>query len=163
MRAAAWAHRIGPLVDDRHREHVHAHVEDARRQGAHALAGGEPGPGPGSFYPPTVLTDYTSETLIMREETLGPIAPVRVVPAFAAALAEAAHGEYGLTATVLTGDMAHAQQAWRSLPVGTVTINAVFGGASEPRRAGGTGFGNGPDLLDEMTAMKLIHWSPPGA
>jgi acyl-CoA reductase-like NAD-dependent aldehyde dehydrogenase len=162
--AAAWADRIGPLVDRRHRDHVHAHVEDAVRRGAHLLAGGEPRPGPGSFYPPTVLTDCAPEMLVMREETFGPIAPVRMVPDFAAALAEAADDRFGLAATVLTGDMAHAQEAWRSLPVGTVKINNVFGGApggaSEPRRASGTGFGFGPELLDEMTTMKVVHWSP---
>lgn len=96
---------------------------------------------------------------------LGPIAPVRMVPDFAAALAEAADDRYGLAATVLTGDMAHAQDAWRTLPVGTVKINSVFGGApggaAEPRRASGTGFGFGPELLDEMTAVKVVHWSAP--
>ena len=80
-------------------------------------------------------------------------------------LAEAADDRYGLAATVLTGDMAHAQQAWRRLPVGTVKINDVFGGApggaAEPRRASGSGFGFGPELLDEMTATKVVHWSPP--
>lgn len=165
--AASWADRIGPLVDERHREHVHAHVEDATQRGAHVLIGGEPRPGPGSFYPPTVLTDCSPDMLIMCEETFGPIAPVRMVPDFAAALAEAADDRYGLAATVLTADMAHAQEAWRCLPVGTVKINAVFGGApggaSEPRRASGTGFGFGPELLDEMTAMKVVHWSPPGS
>ncbi|OBI67883.1 succinate-semialdehyde dehydrogenase [Mycobacterium sp. E796] len=162
--ALVWADRIGPLVDQRHREHVHAHVEDAVRRGAHVLAGGEPQPGPGSFYPPTVLTDCAPDMLVLREETFGPIAPVRMVPDFAAALAEAADDRFGLAATVLTGDMAHAQEAWRSLPVGTVKINNVFGGApggaSEPRRASGTGFGFGPELLDEMTATKVVHWSP---
>ena len=162
--AASWADRIGPLVDERHRDHVHSHVEDAVRRGAHVLAGGEPRPGPGSFYPPTVLTDCTPDMLVLREETFGPIAPVRMVPDFAAALKEAADDRFGLAATVLTGDMAHAQEAWRSLPVGTVKINDVFGGApggaSEPRRASGTGFGFGPELLDEMTTMKVVHWSP---
>jgi acyl-CoA reductase-like NAD-dependent aldehyde dehydrogenase len=165
--ATSWADRIGPLVDERHREHVHEHVEDARRRGAHLLTGGEPRPGPGSFYPPTVLTDCTPDMLVMREETFGPIAPLRVVRDFADALAEAADDRYGLAATVLTGDMACAQEAWRRLPVGTVKINSVFGGApggaSEPRRASGSGFGFGPELLDEMTAMKVVHWSPPPA
>lgn len=162
--AAAWADRIGPLVDERHRERVHAHVEDAVRRGAHVLAGGEPGPGPGAFYPPTVLTDCTPDMLVMNEETFGPIAAVRMVPDFAGALAEAADDRYGLAATVLTGDMAHAQEAWHRLPVGTVKINNVFGGApggaAQPRRASGTGFGFGPELLDEMTTMKVVHWSP---
>ncbi|OBA74253.1 succinate-semialdehyde dehydrogenase [Mycobacterium sp. 1554424.7] len=164
--AAAWADRIGPLVDQRHRDQVHAHVEDAVRRGAHVLAGGEPRPGPGSFYPPTVLTDCAPDMLVMSEETFGPIAPVRMVPDFAAALAEAADDRFGLAATVLTADMARAQEAWRGLPVGTVKINNVFGGgpggASEPRRASGTGFGFGPELLDEMTTMKVVHLSPPG-
>ena len=164
--ATSWAERIGPLVDDCHRAHVHSHVEDAVRRGAHIVAGGEPRPGPGSYYPPTVLTDCTPDMLVMCEETFGPIAPVRVVPDFAAALTEAADDRYGLAATVLTGDMAHAQDAWRSLPVGTVKINNVFGGApggaSEPRRASGSGFGFGPELLDEMTTMKVVHWSSPG-
>jgi len=165
--ASSWAERIGPLVDERHREQVHAHVEDARRRGARVLIGGEPASGPGSFYPPTVLTDCAPDMAVLREETFGPVAPVRVVADFGAALDEAADDRYGLAATVLTADMAHAQDAWRTLPVGTVKINAVFGGApggaSEPRRASGTGFGFGPELLDEMTAMKVVHLSPPGS
>ncbi len=163
--AREWAGRIGPLVDERQRDQVHRHVTDAVRAGARVLIGGEPGSGRGSFYPPTVLADCTGQMLVFEEETFGPIAPVRVVPDFETALAEAAEDRYGLAATVLTADMAHAQAASRSLPVGTVKINAVFGGApggaSEPRRASGTGFGFGPELLDEMTAMKVVHWSPP--
>lgn len=164
--ARSWADRIGPLVDERQRQQVHDHVTDALRHGAQVLVGGDPPPGAGSFYPPTVLTGCTPDMLVLREETFGPVAPVRVVPDFETALAEAADDRYGLAATVLTPDMAHAQTAWRTLPVGTVKINAVFGGApggaSEPRRASGTGFGFGPELLDEMTAMKVVHWSPPG-
>jgi acyl-CoA reductase-like NAD-dependent aldehyde dehydrogenase len=165
--ARQWVERIGPLVDDRQREVVHQHVSDAVSAGAQVLIGGEPTPGPGSFYPPTVLAGCTPDMLVLREETFGPVAPVRVVPDFETALAEASADRYGLAATVLTPDMAHAQTAWRTLPVGTVKINAVFGGApggaSEPRRASGSGFGFGPELLDEMTAMKVVHWSAPPA
>ncbi|MGV0743416.1 aldehyde dehydrogenase family protein [Mycolicibacterium sp. XJ870] len=164
--ARAWDGRIGPLVDEPHRVQVHTHVMDAAHRGARVLFGGEPRSGPGTYYPPTVLTGCTPEMLVMREETFGPIAPVRAVPDFATAIAEAADDRYGLAATVLTSDMAHAQDAWRSLPVGTVKVNDVFGGApggaSEPRRASGSGFGFGPELLDEMTAMKVVHCSPPG-
>lgn len=164
--AAGWADRIGPLVDERHRRHVHRHVDDAVRRGARLLAGGRPRPGPGSFYPPIVLTDCTPDMLVLREEIFGPVAPVRVVADFDAALGEAVDDAYGLAATVLTPDMVHAQAAWRHLPVGTVKINAVFGGApggaAQPRRASGNGFGFGPELLDEMTTMKVVHWSPPG-
>jgi succinate-semialdehyde dehydrogenase / glutarate-semialdehyde dehydrogenase len=164
--AGEWAARIGPLVDERHRTQVHQQVTDAVDKGATVLVGGQMDTGSGSFYPPTVLADCRPDMLVMSEETFGPVAPVRVVPDFPTALAEAAQDRYGLAATVLTSDMSHAQQAWRTLPVGTVKINAVFGGApggaSEPRKASGTGFGFGPELLDEMTAMKVVHWTAPG-
>lgn len=165
--ARAWEDRIGPLVDWRQRDVVQAQVDDAVANGARVLAGGVPRPGPGSFYPPTVLADCTPRMLVFREETFGPVAPVRVTPDFDTALREAADDRYGLAATVLTPDMGHAQEAWRSLPVGTVKINDVFGGApggaSQPRRASGNGFGFGPELLDEMTQMKVVHISSPNA
>jgi succinate-semialdehyde dehydrogenase/glutarate-semialdehyde dehydrogenase len=98
---------------------------------------------------------------IMREETFGPVAPVAVVESFDEALRRAAQDRYGLAATVLTGDLAHATRAWRELPVGTVKINNVFGGApggaAHPRRASGEGYGYGPELLDEMTQTKVVH------
>lgn len=164
--ARAWAERIGPMVDRQQRAAVQEHVDDAVGKGARVLAGGAPRTGPGSFYPPTVLADCTLDMVVFREETFGPVAPVRVTADFDTALREAADDRYGLAATVLTPDMAHAQEAWRVLPVGTVKINDVFGGApggaSQPRRASGNGYGFGPELLDEMTAMKVVHWSPPG-
>jgi acyl-CoA reductase-like NAD-dependent aldehyde dehydrogenase len=163
--AARWQDGLGPLVDRRQREHVHGHVADALAVGAHALTGGEVPDGPGAFYPPTVLIGCTPEMRVMREETFGPVAPVRVVPDFAAALTEAVADDYGLAATVLTADMAHAQQAWRELPVGTVKVNDVFGGApggaAQPRRGSGAGYGYGPELLDEMTTTKVVHLAPP--
>jgi succinate-semialdehyde dehydrogenase/glutarate-semialdehyde dehydrogenase len=161
----AWADRLGPLVDRRQREHVHGQVAEALAAGARALIGGEVPDGPGAFYPPTVLIGCTPGMRVMREETFGPVAPVRVVPDFDAALTEAVHDDYGLAATVLTADMAHAQRAWRALPVGTVKVNAVFGGApggaAQPRRGSGSGFGYGPELLDEMTTVKVVHLAPP--
>nr|BFE53653.1 aldehyde dehydrogenase family protein [Saccharothrix mutabilis subsp. capreolus] len=157
--ARSWVAQ--PLVDVEHRELVHAHVAEAVADGAEVLIGGEVPDGPGAYYPATVLTRCTPNMRVMRQETFGPVAPVRVVGSFEEGLAEAVVDEHGLAATVLTGSMAHAQQAWRTLPVGTVKVNAVFGGApggaAQPRRMSGTGFGYGPELLDEMTSMKVVH------
>ncbi|URM93084.1 aldehyde dehydrogenase family protein [Actinomadura madurae] len=152
---------LGPLVDERHRTRVHQQVEKALADGARALTGARIPAGPGSFYPATVLAGCTDHMEVMAEETFGPVAPVRTVASFEQALDAARRSRYGLTATVLTRDMAHAQAAWRALNAGTVKINAVFGGApggaATPRRASGRGFGYGPELLDEMTAVKVVH------
>jgi acyl-CoA reductase-like NAD-dependent aldehyde dehydrogenase len=162
--ARGWA--VGPLVDRAHREKVHAHVADAVRGGAAVETGGTIPDGPGARYPATVLSGCTPDMLVLREETFGPVAPVRVVPTFHSGLEEAASGAYGLAATVLTGSIAHAHEAYRRLPVGTVKINAVFGGApggaAQPRGASGTGFGYGPELLDELTTTKVVHLTAPG-
>lgn len=156
----------GPLVDLRHREKVHAHVQAAVAAGARVLCGGEIPEGSGAFYPPTVLVDCTDDMTVVREETFGPVAPVVVVDSFDEALSRAVRSTYGLAATVLTSSMANAQRAWRELPVGTVKINAVFGGApggsAHPRRGSGQGIGYGPELLDELTVPKVVHIGPPG-
>jgi succinate-semialdehyde dehydrogenase/glutarate-semialdehyde dehydrogenase len=165
--ADAWARQIGPLVDVRHREAVHAQVTAAVGAGARVLRGGELPDSPGAWYPPTVLADCTDDMAVLAEETFGPVAPVVVVDSFEEALARAANSPYGLAATVLTPSMSNAQRAWRDLPAGTVKVNAVFGGApggaAHPRRASGQGFGYGPELLDELTVTKAVHVeAPPG-
>ncbi|OQO93658.1 aldehyde dehydrogenase [Saccharomonospora piscinae] len=162
----AAAERTGllQLVDVRHRIAVQEHVDDALTAGARAVAGGAVPGGPGARYPATVLSGCEPRMRIMREETFGPVAPVCVVDDFAHGLSRACDGAFGLAATVLTRSMEHAQRAWRTLPVGTVKINSVFGGApggaAHPRGASGHGYGYGPELLDELTATKVVHIEP---
>jgi succinate-semialdehyde dehydrogenase/glutarate-semialdehyde dehydrogenase len=157
----AEATEIGPLIDLEQRDWVHNHVEDALHNGAELRAGGRVPDGPGCFYPPTVLVGPPADAPVLEQETFGPVAAVRVVGSFGEALAEANRGEYGLAAVVLTPSHANAQRAWRELEVGTVKVNAVFGGApggaAEPRRRSGRGFGYGPELLDEVTHTKVVH------
>ncbi|MEH0841558.1 aldehyde dehydrogenase family protein [Micromonospora sp. CPCC 205711] len=160
------ATELGPLVDRRHRDHVHGQVTAAVAEGATLRAGGVLPEGSGAFYPATVVTDCRQEMALVREETFGPVAAVVVVDSFSEALRCAADSPYGLAGTVLTASMSHAQRAWRELPVGTVKINAVFGGApggaAQPRRGSGQGFGYGPELLDEFSTVKTVHLEAPG-
>ena len=156
---------VAPLVDLRMRDEVHAQVTDALRQGAHAVEGGALPDGPGSFYPATVLLECTDRMQVMTEETFGPVAPVQVVKSFDEGLRLACSGRYGLAATVLSNNIAHIQRAVAALPVGTVKINEVFGGApggaAQPRGESGAGFGYGPELLDEFSRVKVVHIAAP--
>jgi succinate-semialdehyde dehydrogenase/glutarate-semialdehyde dehydrogenase len=165
LTAQARETTLGPLIDERQREIVHRHVSEALAGGAELHAGGEPGDGPGFFYPPTVLSGCAPDMAVMREETFGPVAAVQVVGSFDDAIRHANATDYGLAATVLTPSMAHAQTAWRELRAGTVKVNAVWGGApggaAQPQGASGTGFGYGPELLDEVTLTKVVHLEPP--
>ncbi len=152
---------LGPLVDERQLALVAAHVEQAVGAGATVLAGGARLERPGSFYPATVLSGCTEEMTIMREETFGPVAPVTVVATFDEGVDLAGRGDFGLAATVLTPSTERALAAAARLEVGTVKVNAVFGGApggsADPRRSSGSGRGFGPDLLGEMTVLKAVH------
>lgn len=152
---------LAPLVDTRLRDSVQQQVDDAVRSGARAVEGGTIPSGNGAHYPATVLLDCKDSTQVMSEETFGPVAPVQVVDSFADGLARSAAGHYGLAATVLTPNIGHAQQAIAALQVGTVKVNAVFGGApggsAQPRAASGHGFGYGPELLDEFSLVKVVH------
>jgi acyl-CoA reductase-like NAD-dependent aldehyde dehydrogenase len=156
---------IAPLVDTRLRAEVHRQVSEAVAEGARVLEGGEVPEGPGAHYPATVVTDVPPRSDLIREETFGPVAPVQVVASFEEGLTLAAQDRYGLAATVLSGSLEHVTEAVSRLPVGTVKVNAVFGGApggaAEPRGASGQGFGYGPELLDEMTARKVVHIGRP--
>lgn len=136
----------------------------AGAHGARVLCAGEAPDGPGFFYPPTVVVNVPQDTALMREETFGPVAAVRVVESFDAALEAANDSDYGLAATVLTPSQEHAQLAARELRAGTVKINAVWGGApggsAQPQGRSGLGFGHGPELLDEVTYTKVVHMEP---
>jgi succinate-semialdehyde dehydrogenase/glutarate-semialdehyde dehydrogenase len=156
---------MGPLIDESLRDLVHRHVTQAVEAGAELLCGGEVPDRPGFFYPPTVLSGVRSGMAVFDEETFGPVAAVEVVSSFDEALEKANETVYGLAAVVLTPDAEHAQRAWRKLSAGTVKINAVFGGApggaAEPQKASGLGFGYGPELLDEVTTTKVVHYASP--
>jgi succinate-semialdehyde dehydrogenase/glutarate-semialdehyde dehydrogenase len=153
---------IAPLVDVRARDSVHAHVLDAVERGARLLTGGPADDLSPTTYRPTVLVGCTDDMLVLREETFGPVAPVVVVGSWEEGLARAASGSFGLAATVLTPRTDHALEAVDRLDVGTVKVNAVFGGApggsADPRRSSGRGIGFGPDLLHAMSLLKAVHW-----
>jgi acyl-CoA reductase-like NAD-dependent aldehyde dehydrogenase len=155
---------MGPMIDAGQRAVVDRHVREAVEAGAELRCGGTPLEGAGSYYPPTVLTGVRPGMAVVEEETFGPVAAVQVVESFDEALMLAEGTAYGLAAVVLTPDMAHAQRAVRELSVGTVKVNAAFGGApggaATPHGASGDGFGYGPELLDELTRVRVVHVEP---
>jgi succinate-semialdehyde dehydrogenase/glutarate-semialdehyde dehydrogenase len=68
--------KIGPLIEEKAVAKVEEHVRDAVAKGAKIVTGGKRGEGAGHFYVPTVLTGIRADTLVMHEETFGPVAPL---------------------------------------------------------------------------------------
>ena len=67
---------IGPLSDMKAVEKVEAHIADAVKKGTKVVTGGKRAAQGGSFFEPTVLTDVTTDMVITKEETFGPVAPL---------------------------------------------------------------------------------------
>jgi succinate-semialdehyde dehydrogenase/glutarate-semialdehyde dehydrogenase len=117
---------VGPMIHARQLSIVLSHVEDAVARGARLLAGGKPlaqmGP---NFFAPTILADVDHSMKIMREETFGPVLPVRSFKTEDEAVALANDSEYGLAASIFTGDRKRGEALARRVQAGTVMVNDV--------------------------------------
>jgi succinate-semialdehyde dehydrogenase/glutarate-semialdehyde dehydrogenase len=131
---------IGPLARRDLRETLHAQVQQSVQRGARCVLGGEIPPGPGAYYPPTVLTDVAKGMPAYDEELFGPVAAVIPVSGEAQAIATANDSAFGLGACVITRDLARGERiAAEAIESGCVFVNDAvrsdarlpFGGAKE--------------------------------
>ncbi|MGI9308576.1 MAG: aldehyde dehydrogenase family protein [Gammaproteobacteria bacterium] len=114
---------IGPFIFARQADIVAGHIDDAVKQGARVLCGGEiETHGGGRWLRPTVLTDVNHDMQIMREETFGPVLPVMTFATAAEAIELANDTEFGLSAAVI-GDQAEAEVVGSQLNAGAISIN----------------------------------------
>ncbi len=130
---------IGPLIDMKAVEKVEAHIGDALKKGAKVVIGGKRSALGGSFFEPTVLTDVTTDMLITREETFGPVAPLYRFKTESDAIKMANDTEFGLAAYFYSRDIGRIWRVAEALEYGIVGINegiisteiAPFGGMKE--------------------------------
>ena len=116
---------IGPLATNSGRDDVEALVADAVAKGARVLCGGERLPGPGWFYPPTVITGLTPDMRIYTEEAFGPVAGLLRVWSIEEAIALANATDFGLAASAWSKDDDEHARFVRDLAVGAVFINGM--------------------------------------
>jgi succinate-semialdehyde dehydrogenase / glutarate-semialdehyde dehydrogenase len=153
--------QIGPIATQSVWESLAAQVQASRAQGAQVLLGGEAAPGPGFFYPPTILADVPPGSPAAIDELFGPVAAVFRVPDREAALAVANASVFGLGASVWTRDAAQADAFIRDLDAGMVFVNDMvvsdarlpFGGIKQS----GLGRELGPTGFREFTNQKSVR------
>ena len=118
--------QLGPLIDDAAVAKVFAHIEEAVASGARLVCGGGRRELPGladRFPEPTILTETGPEMLCWREETFGPVCPVRSFADDEEALDLANHSEYGLAGYAITNDSDRIERLGRDLQTGIIGIN----------------------------------------
>jgi succinate-semialdehyde dehydrogenase/glutarate-semialdehyde dehydrogenase len=150
----------GPLIDGKAVAKVEEHIADALRKGARVALGGKRHALGGTFFEPTILTGVTSEMLVAREETFGPIAPLFKFHSEAEAISMANDTEFGLAAYLYTRDLARSWRVSEAIEYGIVGLNtgiistevAPFGGVKES----GTGREGSKYGILDYTELKYI-------
>ncbi len=123
---------VGPQARTDLRDELHAQVEASVAKGARLLLGGTVPPGPGAFYPPTVLTDVKRGMAAYTEELFGPVAAIIPVKDTKAAIKVANDSIYGLGAAVFTANHARGERiAADQLEAGACFVNTFV--RSDPR------------------------------
>ncbi len=122
---------VGPLATAGAVQSLQADVQKSVDAGARVLTGGKPNPGPGNFYPPTVLTNIPKNSPAGSEELFGPVASLFRVKNAEEAVRVANDHRYGLGASAWTNDDGERTLFVNELEAGMVFINQMV--ASDPR------------------------------
>ena len=118
------ATQMGALISERHARRVSAHIDEAVREGAKMVAGGESVPSQGYFVRPTIFADVHPSMRIARDEVFGPVGTVIPFDTLEEAVALANDSAYALSASLWTRDLSTAHRAASQLRVGAVAVNA---------------------------------------
>jgi len=122
---------IGPLVRVQQIEALEEQVKDALSKGATVLLEGGRLKRRGFFYSPVVLTDLKKDMKVLKEETFGPVAPIIAVKDGSEAIKAANDSEFGLGASVWSGNREKAIRLAGEIESGVVVINSLV--RSDPR------------------------------
>ncbi|MGA2935361.1 MAG: aldehyde dehydrogenase family protein [Methanomicrobiales archaeon] len=157
---------MGPLQNPAQLERIAGQVDLLRDQDeGRLLTGGSRITGAahdrGFFYAPTLITDVSPDSAVLREEVFGPVLPVMIIPDLDTAIKEANRSRYGLGASVWTGDLGVARAVFERVQAGVIWVNRhltvppeiPFGGVKES----GTGRENGVQAISQWTHPKSLY------
>jgi succinate-semialdehyde dehydrogenase/glutarate-semialdehyde dehydrogenase len=154
---------MGPLGSAKRVGAIEEMIADATSKGAKIVLGGKRSDAysAGYFFEPTVLLDVSSDMNVMKEETFGPIAPIRSFKDVAEAISLANETPYGLAGFIFTSDLNAGIEIGLQLEVGMVGINnltiasaeAPFGGV----KASGFGREGGSEGIEDFLLTKYVN------
>jgi acyl-CoA reductase-like NAD-dependent aldehyde dehydrogenase len=152
---------IGPVSNKMQFDKVSAFVEDARKEGAKIVVGGNPPGKPGYFYPLTVIANAADDMRVVKEEQFGPVIPLVRYKTVEEAIQRANSLNVGLGGSVWGNDPAEAARYAGQLECGTAWVNqhgtlhpmAPFGGV----KCSGIGVEFNVDGLKEYTTVQVVN------
>lgn len=150
----------GPMIDMSAVEKIEEHIKDATSKGAEVKVGGERHEKGGTFFQPTLLTGVTTDMMVAREETFGPLAPLFKFETEEEAIAMSNDTEFGLASYFYSRDIGRIWRVSEGLEYGIVGVNAgiistevaPFGGVKES----GLGREGSKYGLDDFMEVKYL-------
>lgn len=149
---------MGPVVSLQQRDRVNSYLALASQEGGHFVFGGSQATGADCMIQPTLIDGVKHESRLAQEEIFGPVLVSIDAKNETEAIAMANGTEYGLAASVWTGNVARAHRVARQLRAGTVWVNTFdvsdvitpFGGF----KGSGAGRDRSLHALDSYSALK---------
>lgn len=126
---------VGTVISHEAARVLEQRVQDACAMGAKILLGGKR---TGAVIEPTVLCDVPRDAEIVAKESFGPLAPILPIQDLDDAITYYNSGFCGLSAAVVTENLAWAMKAAKELKAGIVNINEVPAYRLEHTPFGGT-------------------------
>jgi succinate-semialdehyde dehydrogenase/glutarate-semialdehyde dehydrogenase len=142
------ATEMGPLSSPDAVEEIDRQVQETVAAGARLLTGGKPLGGPGSFYPPTLLTDIPDGSPGHNEELFGPVALVWRARDVDDAIRIANDSDLGLGGSAWTTDPAEQERFVTEVETGMIYINHFTESTPEVPFGGTKNSGYGRELAE---------------
>lgn len=150
----------GPIQNKAQFERICELASDAESAGGRFLTGGAPLPGPGYFFPLTLVADISDGVRLVDEEQFGPILPIIAYSNIDDAIARANSSASGLGGSVWSADEGLAKELACSLDCGTAWVNThaqmhpnmPFGGVKDS----GFGVEFGQQGLEEYLSLQSV-------
>lgn len=151
---------IGPIINRHQVEGILAKIEQAKADGARALLEGPVGGTQANIIPPHIFVDVDPCHAIAQEESFGPVLPILKAHDEAHALVLANDTDFGLSASVFSGNLDRGKQFMLCVESGMGHVNGITVADSEYAAYGGeknSGLGrfNAEWVIDEFTRP---HW-----
>lgn len=121
---------MGPLIDQHAVDAFAKAVVDAKQQGGKIIFGGNVIQGPGCFVEPTII-EAENDWDVVQRETFGPILYLMQYKTLDEAIAMQNHSRFGLSSSLFTSSMQHAEQflSARGSDCGIANVNIGTSGA----------------------------------
>jgi acyl-CoA reductase-like NAD-dependent aldehyde dehydrogenase len=110
---------FGPLTRKEQIAILEGQIRDALAKGAQLAMGGKRLNQRGNYFEPTIITNANHDMQVMREESFGPVIGIMKVRTDEEAIALMNDTEYGLTASVYSGDQRRAERILKAMDTGT--------------------------------------------